>query len=362
MPSVCFSRSSLTFRTAICVVGGMPALHLADRPSRRARTSFGVSVIAPCFTLALTSCAPIAGLEEHLPYLGFPDSLSVPCSDGTMTVKCESVRDTAPQDGHFVTARPSYRISGNEVIDSITGLVWYRLPGEPQSHELATKYCEVLPGDYRLPTRIELVSILDFRANSPIRIDTDAFPDVQASAYWTSTRYATDPDRYWSVDFCVSCMSEYLIRSDHTSTHVGALCVKSDGDSFKTGPFEIAGEEDRFVRDTRTGLMWMKKLLEPADSWRSAIDACRKAPDGAYGDFRLPNAKELATIVDDKQADGGAPAVHQLFEIEYDRQIWSSTPTSIEGRFFELNVTGGSLGHFPGSLGYIFPLCVRGPD
>jgi hypothetical protein len=319
-------------------------------------------VFALAFAPVLVACAPIAGLEEHQPYLGFPDSLSVPCSDGATTVDCNSVRDTAPQDGTYLTAKPAYQLSGNDVIDTVTGVTWYRLPGGPQGHEKAIEYCDVLPGDYRLPTRIELVSLLDLRANSPVRIDTEMFPGINAMLYWTATRYQFMPDTFWAVEFCSACDTDYTVRGAHMTTDAGILCVKNNGPAFESGPFEARGEEDRFLLDTRTGLMWMKTPLDPTDNWIEAIDACRKAPDGGYRDFRLPNLKELATIVDDKQSDYSVAAIQNSFNVQDDTMLWSSTPTQMPGEIFELNATGASIGHMSGSLGYIFPLCVRGPD
>ena len=340
----------------------MLAHRLALRMSRPSPWYRSFSIITLGVAPMLSACAPIAGLDEHLPYVGFPDSLSVPCSDGTTFVDCESVRNTIPQDGHFAMAQPSFQVSGNEVIDSITGLTWYRLPGEPQIYETATKYCDVLPGDYRLPTRIELVSLLDFRADSPARIDQDVFPDIEPAPYWTSSAYGTDAFAYWSVNFCAGCPSDPPLLSRHALGNAGAFCVKSEGEPFAVGPFEIAGEENRFVRDTRTGLMWMKQVPETGDIWVDAADTCLKALDGGYGDFRLPNTKELATLVDEKKSNNGGSALHDVFEVGSNRMLWSSTPTRAGNAFFHLNVAGGSAGIMLGASGYLFPLCVRGPD
>jgi hypothetical protein len=157
-------------------------------------------------------------------------------------------------------------------------------------------------------------------------------------------------------------MSEYPIRSLHVSSSAGILCVKSAGDPFDTGPFEVAGVEDRFLRDTRTGLMWIKKPIDTRKDWVGSLQACQKAPDGAYGDFRLANAKELATIVDNDKVGTLEAAIRSPFDVPYDQIIWSSTPAPTPGNFFALNTTGGSIGQQLGSFTYILTLCVRGPD
>lgn len=311
---------------------------------------------------ALIGCTEAAGLEEHTHYLGFPDSLSVPCSNGLLTIECDKLETAAPQDGHTLNARPTYEISGSDVIDKITGLSWYRTPGDQRSHVPAVDYCDVLPGNYRLPTRIELASLLDFRAASLVRIDREMFPDVKPMKYWTASQYGDDVNAYWSVDFCSACLSEYPIISEHVSTSNGVLCVKSAGEPFQTGPFTVTGVENRFLRDGRTGLMWMKKSIDTRKDWVGSLNTCKDAPDGAYGDFRLPNMKELATLVDDSKVGPNNGTVHSPFDIAYNEIIWSSTPTPIPGKFFALNVTGGSIGTQKGEYTYIRTLCVRGPD
>jgi len=320
------------------------------------------SPIIIAMILTIGGCNEAAGLHDHQPYQGFPDSVDVPCSDGSMLVNCASVRNSVPQDGHVLTAKPAYEISGAEVHDPLPGLAWYRTPGDADAHDKAIEYCNVLPGDYRLPTRIELASLLDFRADSPVRIDTTTFPDVKPTAYWTASRYGSDVNQYWTVDFCSNCTTEYPIISAYVGNNAGILCVKSAGEPFETGPFEVAGVEERFLRDMRTGLMWMKKPIATNKNWADSMQTCQKAPDGAYGDFRVPNAKELATIVDNDKVGSPKPSIQNPFELEYNQQIWSSTPSSKPGKFFILNATGGSLHEEDGVLTYFQVLCVRGPD
>jgi hypothetical protein len=119
--------------------------------------------------------------------------------------------------------------------------------------------------------------------------------------------------------------------------------------------------------------MWMKASLGNGSDWASATQACKNAPDGAYGDFRLPNAKELATLVDDEKTTGTKTVLHSLFELN-DEYLWSSTPSPKPPpampdpmhdntlQFLTLHTGGGSIGEQSGTLNYIRSLCVRGPD
>ena len=53
--------------------------------------------------------------------------------------------------------------------------------------------------DWRLPTRIELVSIVDYTRVTPA-IDQSVFPSTPASEYWSASAYVT-AGRAWTVSF-----------------------------------------------------------------------------------------------------------------------------------------------------------------
>lgn len=83
------------------------------------------------------------------------------------------------------------------VLDLITGLAWESAPFPTKTRGGALSAC-VYPA--RLPTRIELVSILD--TSQPVVLVNPAFTAVKAAGaaiYWTSS---TAPDgSLWTVDF-----------------------------------------------------------------------------------------------------------------------------------------------------------------
>jgi hypothetical protein len=96
------------------------------------------------------------------------------------------------------------------VTDNVTGLMWQRATSATQySRPDALNYCEGLSlaghADWRLPTRIELVSLIDYGTDigsGEPTIDINAFPGTQSSVYWTASAHAppiiTDP---WLVGF-----------------------------------------------------------------------------------------------------------------------------------------------------------------
>ena len=111
-----------------------------------------------------------------------------------------------------------YAMAGNftdngdgTVTDSNTGLMWQQGEAGSMNWEDAITCCEGLSlagyTDWRLPNIKELESITDDSLYNPA-IDTNYFPDVYTSSYWSSTTHAGDSSDAWCVYFydgSVSC-------------------------------------------------------------------------------------------------------------------------------------------------------------
>jgi hypothetical protein len=93
---------------------------------------------------------------------------------------------------------------GPVVVDVVTKLSWSRQAQTATSYDEAWKACVSLGSSWRVPTRIELVSLIDFTqpSGSPT-IEPTVFPSVKALPTWTSSAVAGDasPPSYWTVDF-----------------------------------------------------------------------------------------------------------------------------------------------------------------
>jgi hypothetical protein len=72
--------------------------------------------------------------------------------------------------------------------------------GERAKFAAAEKACAALGEGWRLPTRAELLSLVDDTRSDPA-IDTERFPDTKSAAYWTGTPFASDSSYAWIVQF-----------------------------------------------------------------------------------------------------------------------------------------------------------------
>lgn len=112
------------------------------------------------------------------------------------------------------TLEPRYlpSLDGTTVTDQATGLVWQRVtPSETgtSSHFLfhwseAKSHCQNLElggfsSGWRLPTRVELLSLVDFARMDPA-IDATAFPNTTSSSFWSATP-STAEGFAWGVNF-----------------------------------------------------------------------------------------------------------------------------------------------------------------
>lgn len=96
--------------------------------------------------------------------------------------------------------------------DAVTGLDWQTVPfPDRMSWAEAKAAAEALRlgghDDWRLPTRAELLTLVDDTRHSPA-IDTEAFPSTPLYWFWTATPYAESPHRCaWIVNFGIGSVS-----------------------------------------------------------------------------------------------------------------------------------------------------------
>jgi len=118
-----------------------------------------------------------------------------------------------------------YVVSVDVVQDTVTGLVWQRASSAGSVLSAARDSCRTLSlggtsGNWRLPTKKELETIVDVRSFEP-SIDSLAFPNTPSTQFWTSTAVAGSGGAQWVVDFA----SGASVDSDVT-TLSAVRCVR----------------------------------------------------------------------------------------------------------------------------------------
>lgn len=220
------------------------------------------------------------------------------------------------------------------VIDNVTGLMWQRSVDQESGvsfsgdSPFAKTYCSNLSlagyHDWRVPTKIELYSLVDYTRVDPA-IDTTVFPhDGQGDA---------SPVDAWA---------DYFITSDSTTAPPnGGWLVVNFGDGSFTGgmvsawircvrgPARSSTTDDHYtigngiVIDNFTHLTWQRFVDPKAYTWGPAQTYCADLPL-AGGGWRVPSVKELETLVD---SVAPPPAV-TTFEPAIDRRVFPNTPAS----------------------------------
>lgn len=126
---------------------------------------------------------------------------------------------------------PKLDAGGGVVTDEVTKLRWRQTPekgGQLMTQAEALAACaEIAPaGDWRLPKRIELVTLLDFSGTSPF-IDPAAFPSFPQARVWSSSEvrpFTRGPDeRWWVVHFETGAVEPH----EASKKAAAALCVRA---------------------------------------------------------------------------------------------------------------------------------------
>ncbi len=173
------------------------------------------------------------------------------------------------------------------------------------------KLCGV--ADWRVPSVNELLSIAHYGINPGLAVDRNYFPD-QVEQLWSANYHPYSVSTAWSVSFK---WGSRAAPSDKAKA-IPVRLVSGKTEVSRNARF--VDNMDGTVTDIQTGLMWLRcwwgsmwngqSCVErnPAnlgcggDGWMRALyfAACLNPNGGfaGYQDWRVPNIKELASIVD----------------------------------------------------------------
>lgn len=251
----------------------------------------------------------------------------------------------------------NYQVDGEVVTDRTTTLRWRKnvAPGT-YTWANAKAHCPTLGAGWRLPTVIELLSIVKADASTPA-IETGAFLGTSTAAsanFWTATPSKKTPANGWSVNFASGAT-----QVTTPSTTMQVRCVQAGEVTY--GERRRVHFDDgtfRLIHDEKTGLLWFGHVDGLTYDLAGAKSYCGTRGVGGQGGFRLPTKRELESIVDRRAAD---PAIEGgIFQgAGPSRSFWSSTDVQGQaGRAWSVNFATGTSENAVGTTKY-YVRCVK---
>ncbi len=250
------------------------------------------------------------------------------------------------QDAQISGRVPSYTlgVNGKTVLDNVTGLTWERSPetsgdgildkNDKLTYSAALAHCAAHATaayqgyyDWRLPSIKELYSLIRFNGTDPSGysgtdtsgltpfIDTSVFTFTYGnttagerlidSQYASTNVYVETPSdsgftKLFGVNFADGRIKGYDLMMPGGIAQKTFFVICARGNT-SYGMNNYVAKGDSIVRDVATGLMWAKSDNGAALNWQDAlawVQAQNTADYLGHSDWRLPNAKELQSILD----------------------------------------------------------------
>ena len=288
------------------------------------------------FLLVLTvACSGSVCLAQDYPIV---DTGQERCYDNRREIKYPKAGDPFfGQDAQYQGNQPAYRDNGDGTItDPVTGLMWQKDPGPKKTFDEAVagaSACRVGGyDDWRLPSIKELYSLILFSGEdvdpqstdtSDLKpfIDRDHFGFVYGdpakgeriidSQMATSTKYVSTTMRgnetMFGVNFADGRIKGYPTGPGRPGRPSKGYYVFYVRGNTEYGKNDFHDNNDGTIADRATGLTWAKldsghlKAGENQDgklNWEQALRWAEDLEYAGYSDWRLPNIKELQSIVD----------------------------------------------------------------
>jgi hypothetical protein len=289
-----------------------------------------------------------------------PATISYPIVD-TAQSKCYNANGeiTCPapgaafygQDAQFTGHAPSYTLSANGVlvVDNVTGLTWERSPdtngdgsltkSDKLNYTNAVAHCAAHAAanyqgysDWHLPSIKELYSLIQFNGTDPSGYpgtdtsgltpfintayfqfaygDTSAGERIIDSQYASSNLYVdtSSEQKLFGVNFADGRIKGYGLVVNGTEKTFFVQCVRGGDDvGAGYGINAFVDNGDQTITDQATGLMWSKSDSAAGMNWQEALAWVQTQNAQNYlghSDWRLPNAKELQSILDYTRSPG----------------------------------------------------------
>lgn len=261
------------------------------------------------------------------------------------------------QDAQYPGTAAQYADNGNgTVTDMVTGLMWQKSVTYMHWADAQTNASNAETGgytDWRVPTIKELYSLIDFTGNqgtgdpSSSTPPSDAEPFINANyfdfSYPTRGRYIdvqfisktvytgvalNNPNTFFGLNLADGRIKAYPQSGNVSNREFPARFVRGNP---TYGINEFMDNGDGTISDNATGLMWSK--FDSGDSvfandlsryahtdgslnWEEALNFSENVTYARYSDWRLPDAKQLHSILDYGRSPDAtnSPAIDPLFK------------------------------------------------
>jgi len=315
-----------------------------------------LTVIALVFLVFALGCSSMAGLVQIAEAsteavasqaISYPivDSGQMYCykDDGSITCPTEGEAFFG-QDAQINGNTPAYIDNGDgTVTDTVTGLMWQQDPGEKMTFNKAVAGADdfMLAGydDWRLPSIKELYSLILFSGYDPSGWngndtssltpfiddvfkfefgDTDKGERIIDSQFASSNKYASTTmdgeETMFGVNFADGRIKGYGLSMRGQDKTFFVLYVRGNTDY---GINEFVDNDNGTITDLATDLTWMQGDSEGGMVWEDALAYCENLEYSGTDDWRLPNVKELQSIVDYSRSPDTttSAAIDSLFEV-----------------------------------------------
>lgn len=243
------------------------------------------------------------------------------------------------QDANYIGNQPNYQDNGDgTVTDLVTGLMWQQSPDMDGDGDIdyddKMSYDEAMTGassfdlagytDWRLPSIKEMYSLIVFSGIDPSGYNGTSTDDLTPfiDTNYFAFAYGDQNAGERIIDAQMASSTLYVgttMIGDETMFGVNFADGRIKG--YPTGPMPGQSEDKQFyvmyvrgntnygfnvfednddgtITDNATGLMWMKDDDGEGMIWEEALSYAENATEAGYSDWRLPNVKELQSIVD----------------------------------------------------------------
>ena len=242
------------------------------------------------------------------------------------------------------------KINNNAVEDRKTGLAWYNgnlfeLPldwNEAIECISTFKSNENQPIQWRLPSRDELFSLISHQDINPTIAEGHPFKNVFNGYYWTRTECSRLPGQAWYIHLGGGRVQLGMKHGSYLVLPVSGPELKR---SFSKNRFK---KQLDCIFDRFTNRTWLQhiKINRYTCSWKDAlniIDRINASRTAGFSDWRLPNIRELDSLVDTSLHSPAFAAGFSLGSVK--DGYWSSTTSKYEPRYaWVLYTQDGAIG------------------